>query len=97
MIRTIITIILPLITPTVAYLIFLWFTYKNREAEEEGRRLPEWRTWPWVNLIGGGSLLVVITLGSIALFGEHRTDVGDYQPPRLQDGKIVPYTFSEDD
>lgn len=94
MIRTILTIVVPLLAPTVAYLLYIYFTEKNREAEQEGRKLPEWRRWPWLVLVPCGAVLTAITLALLGLPGEEHNP-GAYVPPRMEDGKIVPGGFED--
>ena len=89
MIRQIITIAVPLLAPTIAYILYVYFTRKNKEDAEEGREVPHWRQWPWVILVPTGALLAALSLFLLGLPGEDR-DPGTYVPPRLEDGKVVP-------
>jgi len=94
MIRQILTIAIPLLAPTIAYMAYLYFTAKNREAELEGRRLPEWRRWPWIILIPCGALLAALSIALLGLPGD-ADDPSTYVPPHMEDGKIVPGGFKD--
>jgi len=88
-IRTLLTIVLPLLAPTILYLVYLWTQRRRAEAEAGGRPIPAWQTWPWAWLISSGCVLMVVTLLALELTG-HETRSSDYVPPRLEDGEIVP-------
>ena len=91
MLHKLLTIGLPLILPTVAYLTYLWFRNRNIEAEEAGEVLPEWRRLPWPILIGCGAILVSISLGLTAYLADGEPRTGTYVPAYIgEDGKIVP-------
>ena len=94
MIRKILTIVIPLLAPTIVYVTYLYFTAKNREAELEGRRLPEWRRWPWHILIPCGAALTALTVALLGLPGDEVVP-GAYVPPHMEDGKIVPGGFTD--
>lgn len=92
MIRQILTVVVPLLAPTIAYILYLYFTAKNREAEEQGKRLPEWRRWPWLVLVPTGALLAALSIALLGLPGSS-DDPGAYVPPHMENGKIVPGGF----
>ncbi len=94
MIKKIITIAVPLLAPTIAYILYLYFARKNKADEEAGRDIPHWRQWPWAILAPTGALLAALSLFILGLPGADR-DPGAYVPPRLEDGKIVPGGFVE--
>ncbi|WP_425406727.1 DUF6111 family protein [Hwanghaeella sp.] len=94
MIRKILTIAIPLLAPTIAYMMYLYFTAKNREDELQGRRLPEWRRWPWVTLVSTGAALTALTIALLGLPGDEKNP-GAYIPPHMEDGKIVPGGFKD--
>ena len=84
MIRIIIQIVVPLLLPTVFYI--LWARYSQKHTLEELRR------GPWLWLIGAGVVLVAISAGVwIAL--EEQPPGATYVPPRFEDGKLVPGHF----
>ncbi len=78
MMRVTLTILLPLLAPTVIY--FLWLTTVGRIGE---------RSAPWTWLVIGGlaaaaAALVIIGVGS----GGSRS--GRYVPSHVEDGRLVP-------
>ncbi len=84
--RILLHILLPLLTPLVLYTI-----WAKIDAKRKGRGLPDWEEghWFWVIVIGcifaAASLIFLTTLGN-------DTD-GQYQSPRLENGKVVPGNF----
>lgn len=81
MIRILLTYIVPLLLPAVIY--FLWLKYTA------GRASPREMPWPW--LVGAGLFLaLVVFIGLVLLGGEPG---GDYVPPHLENGEIVPGHF----
>jgi Family of unknown function (DUF6111) len=83
MLRVLLTIVLPLVLPTAAYL--LWV---GTFGGERGLRV-RWATVPWVWLIGGGAVLLAIVLFVVTVhFGAPQEGV--YVPPRWEGGRIVP-------
>lgn len=100
MLRVILTILVPLLLPTLVYLGYIAFTARGRaaaapaggEAEEEGAVAA--RPWtediPWLWLIGSGVLLMSALLITLALTTGHERG-GVYIPAhRLPDGTYVP-------
>lgn len=94
MIRKLLIIGVPLLTPLATYLIWAWFTARRREALAAGRRLPSWQEWPWAWLAISGALLVAATLFAVDFVGERRTDA-DYRPARYEDGRLIPGEFRD--
>ena len=94
MIRKILTIAVPLLAPIIAYIVYIYYTNKNRHDREEGRAIPHWRQWPWVVLVPCGALLTALSLLALGL-PEGNPDPGAYVPPRLEDGKVVPGGFGD--
>jgi hypothetical protein len=78
MIRILLTYVLPLILPTVLYLLWLRFAVARGRAPEV----------PYVWLLLAGLVLVTITVFGLTLSGG--TPTGRYQPPHLEDGRVVP-------
>ena len=88
MIRQLITIVLPLLTPFVVYYIWLWASRQRTQAESEGRPLPHWQELPWTWLIISGALLTSVVLILTAVIGSEPNGV--YTPPHMENGVIVP-------
>jgi len=80
--RLLLTIVIPLILPSLGYL--LWVGARSRAWPRGGAAaLP----WPW--LIGGGVLLTALTLFAVSThYGSAPS--GTYVPPRIIDGRVVP-------
>ena len=105
MVRILFTYILPLVLPTVMYLIWAAWVRKQVEANratlsanadgEAGEITPEEvdpfviRT-PWFRLIAAGVGLVIVSLMLSVFFGPKNPPGSVYQPPRVEDGKVVP-------
>jgi hypothetical protein len=82
--REILTLVVPLLLPTVLYLIWL---RAARWSETSGRMSWHKLPWVWLALTGVGLtalVLFVVTVG----FGT--TVSGVYVPPRVENGHIVP-------
>ena len=84
MIRVLLTILLPLILPTLLYVLWL---VAARRAELAGPGV--WRSlpWAWLAVIG-----VVLSGGLLYFVGTHIGSMpqGTYVPPRYIDGRIEP-------
>ena len=85
MMRAVFTVILPLILPTVLYL--LWALAMRRVAAAGVGDLL--RGMPWVWLVPAGVALVAVVLVLIPL-GFGRGSSGVYVPPEIVGGKLVP-------
>jgi Family of unknown function (DUF6111) len=84
MIRFLATIILPLLLPTLLYV--LWLVAAQRVPLAGSAA---WRALPWPWLLGVGIVLAALTLYVIgARIGG--SPVGHYVPPQWIGGKIVP-------
>jgi len=91
MIRQLITIVLPLVTPFVVYYIWLWASRQREQAESAGQPLPHWQELPWTWLIISGAVLTSIVLVLTAVLGADPNGV--YTPPHMENGVIVPGRF----
>lgn len=78
MIRVVLTILLPLLAPTVIY--FLWLYTVGRIGE---------RSAPWTWLIVGGlaAAAAVLVIVGVDTGGPQS---GQYVPPHVEDGRLVP-------
>ncbi len=80
MTRVALTVLLPLLAPTVLY--FLWY-YAFGRKEETGSARP----WTWLVLAGlAAAAIVLFTVGIDA--GGNRS--GQYVPPHVEGGAVVP-------
>ncbi len=94
MIRNILTVVVPFLAPIIAYLVYMYYTAKNREEERAGRRIPEWRRWPWLILVSSGAVLTALSLAVLGV-PDGADDPGSYTPPHMENGKIVPGGFQD--
>lgn len=84
MLRVVLTIVLPLLLPTVLYLLWVG-TY----GAERGRSALRWTAVPWIWLAGAGAVLLAIVLFVVTVhFGSPQEGV--YVPPRWEGGHIIP-------
>ena len=86
MLRVFLTVIVPLLLPTIGWL--LWSTAARRAAQ----RGAVWQEAPWPWLAAGG---VVLAAAALYLVNIHFGDgaEGEYVPPTFVDGKLVPGHF----
>ena len=96
MIKQILTILLPLLAPTIAYLIWGWFMRKRKHDLDDGKKLEAWQTWPWRYLVGAGAILSMISLLLLGLTTNNNL-TGKYIPPTVIDGELVPGHFIPDE
>ena len=88
MLRVLFLFVAPLVAPTVVYI--LWRTFAPRRAGgSEAIQAGQWERLPWLWLSVVGVVLLVITLGWLAMIDGGAPDAR-YQPPRLIDGRIEP-------
>ena len=84
MLREILTLVVPLVLPTVVYL--LWVR-AVRSSETEG--VMAWQRLPWVWLAVSGVALAGLVLFVVTV--HYGTAIpGIYVPPRMENGRIVP-------
>ncbi len=82
------SILVPLLLPTVAYLI--WVRARNLQAQAAGTTdIVPLTKGPWFFLVLGGLLLAIVSLGLLAAFGE-RCPSGKYVPTRVENNRIIP-------
>ncbi len=93
MTRILLTIVIPLLAPTLAYIAYLFVARAlQRRARGPGQGaqpLPALRTWPWLWLALAGTVLVAL---SFVFLSETTTQApgGVYVPPQFIDGQVVP-------
>ena len=83
--RELLTLFVPLVLPTLLYLVWL----RAARWSQAGGAAAAWRTLPWVWLgISGVGLAAVVLFVVTVHFG---TSVpGVYVPPHVENGRIVP-------
>jgi hypothetical protein len=82
--RVVLTIILPLILPTVLYLVWMRLPDWPQHGEVAGRG-----ALPWLWLAATGVVLLAAVLFVVTVHYGTSTP-GIYVPPRLENGRIVP-------
>jgi hypothetical protein len=84
MTRVFLTIIVPLLLPTAAYVLWAMSIGRGQIAGAA----TEWRGLPWTWLLIAGAILAVLVMVTVVELGGART--GTYVPPRVENGEIVP-------
>jgi hypothetical protein len=84
MLREFLTLIVPLLLPTVLYLVWL----RAMRWSESGGAVP-WRALPWVWLAATGAALTALVLFVVTVHFGTATP-GVYVPPHVENGQIVP-------
>ena len=89
MARILVTVVLPLMLPTLAY--FGWFYAAQRRAQLAGQpeKAPRLGDVPWTLLALTGVLIAAVGLFAMALFGGAAPGA-HYTPPHIVDGQVVP-------
>ena len=90
--RIFLTYVLPLVLPTLVYVAWVGYARKKHVGAGDGD-LPGLRLRPLFWSLVTGFVLLLGGLATIALMSGAPPDSGEYQSPRLQDGKIVPPYF----
>jgi len=93
MIRIALIYVLPLIAPTLLYVLWRLWQIKhspgNSDGTVEGDVKSVMRRAPWVKLAAVGTALLAITLMIAALTGGAPPHEA-YEPPHLENGRVVP-------
>lgn len=89
--RALLQILLPLLLPTIVYVLWVFLVRgRRRQGDEEDFR---WvREGPWFWLILCGVVLMGIGLG-VTAWTTGADPAGTYVPPRLENGRVVPGRF----
>jgi hypothetical protein len=87
MLRKLLTVVLPLMLPTLIYMAYVMID-RRKTAASGSSSVPWWVGAPWTWLITGGVLLAAIFLFTVALTGGYDPSY-TYHPARLIDGHIV--------
>jgi len=84
--------LLPLILPTIAYLLWVW--YLRKRADELDGAAPEITRGGlfWSAVVG--LVLTIISFIALAVFSGVDPGTGGYQSPRMEDGRIIPPKFN---
>ena len=86
--RIFLQVVLPILLPAILYT--LWMVAERRRLEASGSAAPRhWVDAPWLWLLALGVFFAGIVALGLALFGGDSI-VGEYVPPQVKDGRIVP-------
>ncbi len=91
MLRVFFTIVLPLVLPTVLYLVWVRISHWSPGGSQESEQgeAVHWSALPWVWLAVAGAVLLALMLFVVTVhFGAPQP--GTYVPPRSENGRIVP-------
>ena len=86
MLNKLLVYLVPFLLPFVIYGIYLVLARKGKVADIA--------RGPWLVLIAAGFVLLLITIGFLALTGGGGTD-DEYIPPRVEDGVLKPGEFRD--
>jgi len=92
--RFVIQVAVPLLAPLAVYILWLW--YAQKRAEKHGNEPPAFTRGAAFISILIGAVLAIVSLVVLALMSGQPPTEGAYQPPRLEDGKIIGPSFDED-
>lgn len=91
--RAVLTFLLPLLLPTLAYLSWLWLA--RRRARRAGATPPQWSGVPWSWLAVAGGLLAVLAVAAGVVMSDYSRK-GAYHPARMDEqGRVVPGYFEK--
>ncbi len=88
MIRILFTYVVPFLLPIATYSVWVW--WRTRYAAAHGGEAPAFEKGPWPMLLFAGAVLALVVLGFTAFLDSNSPDEGDYVPPRVVNGEIVP-------
>ncbi|MFN4283782.1 MAG: DUF6111 family protein [Alphaproteobacteria bacterium] len=95
MIRILLIYVLPLLAPSLLYLLWRLWQTKRRTGTVEGDMRGIMRRAPWVKLAAAGTALLALTLFIAALTGGEPAHEA-YTPPHMENGKVVPGDIRRD-
>lgn len=90
MFRLFFTYILPLLLPTLGYLLWNWLQLRRAIVGKRPEPPPGFADMPWLILGGAGVSLLMVTMLALVLFDSGSPPNTTYIPPHLEDGKVIP-------
>ena len=99
--RVFLTIILPLLTPSLLYIAWLLLRGQTAPGADDGqeggvvRRLGD--DMPWVTLVLSGAVLALAATMTMYLLQPMGSSTSEYSPPRMENGRIVPAELRDRD
>ncbi len=88
MIRILLTYVLPLLLPLLLYIVWVWLL--KRRSSKESVVKPEIKSTGIFFSIVIGIILMIFCVIMLAFLGGEPPGAGQYESPRLENGKIVP-------
>jgi heme A synthase len=95
MIRIFLIYVLPLLAPSLLYVLWRLWQIKRSSGTIEGDVKSVVRNAPWVKLAAIGTGLLMLVLAVAALTGGEPPHEA-YNPPHLENGRIVPGEIQRD-
>lgn len=95
MLRMILTMVLPLLAPTIVFYIILRLRAKWRKEDEGATVVPAYHKWPWIRLIAAGAVLLILTFLFTGMPNGEGYE-GKYIPPHMENGKLIPGHFEKE-
>ena len=95
MIRIALIYVLPLLAPTLLYVLWRLWQIKRGTGSVEGDVKSVVRRAPWVKLVATGTALLALTLLIAALTGGAPPNQA-YEPPPRENGRVVPGDIHRD-
>ena len=88
MLRFLLTVLLPLLLPLMVYTAYMVLAQRKARLAGAGQ-LPRWQSAPWGLITISGLVLMLLSLGYWRFTSGVEPGV-KVEPPRLEDGKVVP-------
>lgn len=95
MIRVFLIYVLPLIAPSVVYLLWALWRLKRGGGNAEADMKTVARRAPWAKLVIAGVALLIVVLAIAALTGGEPPHES-YTPPHMENGRLVPGQTQKD-
>jgi hypothetical protein len=99
--RVFLTIILPLLMPSLLYIAWLLMRGQGTPNADDGqggglvRRLGD--DMPWVTLVLSGAVLALAATMTMYLLQPMGSPASEYSPPRMENGRIIPAELRDRD
>ena len=96
MIRVFFTYILPLVLPTLIYVMWIWYSRRKKmHNSNDDSKLPilDHKNLFWSLALG--ILMMIFALITIAIMTGDPPNSGTYQSPRFEDGKIIAPSYKK--
>ncbi len=96
MIKIFFTYILPLVLPTVLYVLWVWSDRRKHKLNPSvEKELPKLRRAYLFWSLATGMIMMIFALIAIALMTGAPPNSGTYQSPRLEDGEVIAPSYKK--